>query len=62
MSWDDGTKVCNLLILGIDLRNLDGGFNRFNKHRILPRAQILDGNRENEIDEVPAGNHDCAGF
>jgi hypothetical protein len=24
-----------LLLLGIDLRNLDGGFNRFDKHWIL---------------------------
>lgn len=40
--------VCNLLILGIDLRNLDGGFNRFNEYRILSRTQVLDGKDENE--------------
>ena len=40
--------VYNLLILSIDLRNLDSGFDRFNEYRILSRTQVLDGNGENE--------------
>ena len=37
MSQDDVDKdIYNLLILGINLRNLDSGFDRFNEHWILP--------------------------